>query len=272
MYKKIATTTILFSIVGMAIAATTASLFPATAGTYNSWNTSTGTTHYTLVDETSCNGTTDYVNTTTTGTRDSYGISLSSVPVGATITSISITPCASKNKSSGSSVMNVFYRLNGVNSADAGAYSLSGTSPVNLSATTFSGLSVVKNASTTLEIGAVYTSGTGGVRLSNVSTVISYTPAPPVAPSNLSATPLAFGTTSVVRLTWTDNSSDESGFLISRSLDGVNFTHLATTSANWTIRDDSSVAPSTTYYYRINAYNAGGNSAYSNIASTTTLP
>ncbi len=152
------------------------SLNPSADGTYTAWTPKSGTTHYTMVDEASCNGTTDYVSTATVGARDSYTVSLAGVPDNATITDIAIRPCASRNSSGGgSSVMNVFYRLNGANSADAGAYALTGTTPANLATTTFSGLSVTKTSSTALELGAVYSSGTKGARLSKIAVAVTYT-------------------------------------------------------------------------------------------------
>ena len=250
-------------LVSVALAATTATLLPTAEGTYLQWTPKSGSTHYTMVDETSCNGTTDYVATTVTGNRDSYQVSLSSIPDGATITNIAVTPCASKNKSSGSSVMNVFYRLNGANSADQGSYSLTGTTPVALATTNFSSLSIVKASSTAVQVGAVYTSGTGGARLSRVATVITYTPTAPNAPSNLIAN--VFGTSTIVSLSWTDNSSNEQGFWVERGTDGVNFNFLATTTSAFY----NNAPGSGTFYYRVKAYNEGGTSSFSNTASTT---
>lgn len=240
------------------------SVLPTSSGTYSSWSPSTGTVHYTLVDESSCNGTGDYVSTTAAGNRDSYAVSLASIPDGSVITSIAISPCASRN-SNKTSVMNVFYRLNGVNSADQGSYSLSGTTPTPLAATNYSGLSFVKAPSTSLEIGVVLTSGTGGARLSQISTTITYTPPVPAAPTNLNAS--IIGTSTSIGLSWTDNSSIESGFMIERSTDNVTFTILASTTANVTSYTDSATSIGNTYYYRVRAYNAGGNSANSNVAS-----
>jgi hypothetical protein len=152
---------------------------PSADGTYTSWTPSTGTTHFTLVDESPCNGTTDYVSTTVVGNRDSYSVNVSGISNGSTITAVAITPCASRVSSgSGTGVLNVFYRLNGANSSDAGAYAITGTTPTALATTTFSSLSVVKSSTTTLEIGAVFTSGTKGARLSRMATVITYTPGP----------------------------------------------------------------------------------------------
>jgi hypothetical protein len=240
------------------------SLLPTGAGSYSAWALSTGTTHYTLVDESSCNGVTDYVSTTVVGSRDSYAVSLAGVPDGSTITSVQITPCASRN-SNKSSVMNVFYRLNGVNSTDQGAYSLSGTTPAPLTATNFSGLSIVKNSSTTLEIGAVLTSGTGGARLSQIGTIITYTPTLPADPTLLNA----FATSTGIYLTWTDNANNESGFMVERSTDGASFTVVGSTTANVANKLDFTAATGTVYYYRVYAFNQTGNSGYSNVFSVS---
>ena len=256
-----------FGSVILASALTTASLMPTGVGSYSAWTPSAGSVHYTLVDETTCNGTTDYVSTATAGARDSYAVSLASVPDGATITGISLTPCASKDKQSGTALMSVFYRLNGVNGATSSAYSLSGSNPTVLAASTYSGLSVVKNASTTLESGAVYLSGSTGARLSNLATVVTYTvPAvPPTAPTNL----FAFASSSMIVATWTDTSSNENGFALERSTDGVNYTLIGTTTANVTSKIDFSTATGTLYFYRAYAFNASGNSGYSNVATTS---
>jgi hypothetical protein len=72
-------------------------------------------------------------------------------------------------------------------------------------------------------------------------------------------------------LAWQDNSSNEAGFKIERSLNGsTNWKEIGTTSANVTTYADTGLAPSTTYYYRVRAYNAAGTSAYSNTISGTT--
>jgi titin len=161
--------------------------------------------------------------------------------------------------------MNVFYRLNGVNSADSGAYSLTGTTPVELATTTFSGLSTVKMASTTLEIGAILTSSTKGARLSRIAAVITYTEL--TAPTTLSAVAT---TTSSILLTWTDTASNETGFTIDRSTDNVNWSALATTSANVTSYNNTGLTASTTYYYRVRAYNAGAYTSFTSAAWATT--
>lgn len=253
------------SITSLALADSLGPVTPTSDGFYLQWSPSGGSTHYTLVDESSCNGTTDYVSETSIGQRDSFGINLSSIPDGATITQIDITPCASKHQNGGSnSTMNVFYRYNGVNSADAGSYSLTGTTPVALATTSFSGLSHVKSSSSTLQIGAVLSAGNKGARLSRMATQVTYTLLN--APSNLSATPSG----SQVGLSWTDNATNEDGFKIERSTDGGAFLQITTVNVNVTAYTDTGSTANHSYAYRVRAYNTAGNSAYSNTASAHT--
>jgi hypothetical protein len=90
---------------------------------------------------------------------------------------------------------------------------------------------------------------------------------PPAAPSALTATAAS---SSQINLGWTDNATDESGFKIERSTDGTTFTQVATVAANVATFSNTGLSVSTTYYYRVRAYNAGGDSAYSNTANATT--
>ncbi|GAB6067761.1 hypothetical protein JCM13664_10800 [Methylothermus subterraneus] len=101
-------------------------------------------------------------------------------------------------------------------------------------------------------------------------TVASFRPAQatsaPNAPSNLSAS----AQSESIQLTWIDNASNESGFKIERSLDGQSFAQIATLGENATSFIDTGLTASTTYYYRVRAYNGVGDSAFSNIAQATT--
>ncbi|MGE5608618.1 MAG: fibronectin type III domain-containing protein, partial [Bacillota bacterium] len=89
----------------------------------------------------------------------------------------------------------------------------------------------------------------------------------PAAPSALTATAAS---TSQIALKWTDNSSNETGFLIERATGTGSFTQIASVGAGVTSFTDSGLTASTAYSYRVRATNAAGNSAYSNTAAATT--
>ena len=91
---------------------------------------------------------------------------------------------------------------------------------------------------------------------------------PPAAPSGLAA---SAASSSQINLTWTDNSNNETSFILERSTDNVTFTQVATPAQNATSYNDTNLLSSTLYYYRIRATNAVGPSANSNVASATTL-
>lgn len=69
---------------------------------------------------------------------------------------------------------------------------------------------------------------------------------------------------------WDDQSTNESGFKIERSVDGNTFVEIATVEASVTSYIDHNLSPSTTYWYRVRAYNSTATSDYSNITGGTT--
>ena len=93
---------------------------------------------------------------------------------------------------------------------------------------------------------------------------------PPAAPSGLNLVANSF---SDISLTWSDNSNNEIGFDIERSPDGTgSWTSVALAGTNATSYQDTGLSAGTQYFYRLSAYNSGGYSPLSNIASATTGP
>jgi hypothetical protein len=109
--------------------------------------------------------------------------------------------------------------------------------------------------------------------ISNEASVTTPGIVPPAAPSNLVAT--AFSATQV-NLTWADNASTETGFTIERApvTNGIPgaFAPIDGVGADITTYSDPTASPATTYAYRVVAFNQGGDSQPSNVATVTTLP
>ncbi len=91
----------------------------------------------------------------------------------------------------------------------------------------------------------------------------------PDAPSGLSATAVS---SSEIGISWTDNSSNETGFKIERKTGaGGTWGQITTVGANYTYYSDTGLNYNTTYYYRVCAYNNAGDSSFSNEAYDTTF-
>jgi hypothetical protein len=85
----------------------------------------------------------------------------------------------------------------------------------------------------------------------------------PAAPNTLKAQIAAKG----VGLTWNDPAYNETGYQVYRSVgDSLSYTLLSTLAAGASSFNDSTTNGSTQYYYKVNALNAVGTSAYSNQA------
>ena len=92
---------------------------------------------------------------------------------------------------------------------------------------------------------------------------------PPAPPSALTAVAVS---SSQINLTWVDSDNTETGFKIERcSGEGcTNFAQIATVGANVTTYANTGLTASTSYSYRVRAYNTAGDLGYSNIASAVT--
>jgi len=108
----------------------------------------------------------------------------------------------------------------------------------------------------------------GGV--SEYSAVASATTfdVPPSAPASLS---VSGATSTSLDLGWSDTSGNETGFRIEQSTDGLNFSEVLVTGANITTATIGSLQPATTYYFRVRAFNAFGESAAVAASGTTLL-
>lgn len=89
----------------------------------------------------------------------------------------------------------------------------------------------------------------------------------PAAPSNLTATA---SSPTQVKLSWKDNSNNETGFKIERQIgaQGV-WTQIATSATNTTGYANTGLTAGQSYRYRVRATNSAGNSAYSNVVAIT---
>jgi titin len=97
---------------------------------------------------------------------------------------------------------------------------------------------------------------------------------PPSAPSNLNATLATTLPVPRVTLNWTDNATNELGFNLARQTGttcaGATWTALPAQLANTVSFIDTGVAANTGYCYRIQSFNAAGQSAW--VTSTVTVP
>ena len=91
---------------------------------------------------------------------------------------------------------------------------------------------------------------------------------PPTAPTNLIISSTSY---SEIDLNWTDNSNNEDGFVIeeAQGTDSL-FTPIDSVPANVTSYSRTGLLPDTAYFYRVEAYNGAGSSAFTNEASSTT--
>jgi PKD repeat protein len=89
------------------------------------------------------------------------------------------------------------------------------------------------------------------------------------APSAATSLSALAASSSQIDLAWSDNSDNEFGFRIERSTDGATWFAMSTVAANQISYSDTGLPPSTTYQYRVVAYN-GIDANPSNVFSVST--
>jgi probable HAF family extracellular repeat protein len=93
-------------------------------------------------------------------------------------------------------------------------------------------------------------------------------PLPPAAPTQLA---FAVNAAGGVDLTWTDNSSNETGFALWRRLNAGEWSQIGVAGLDQPRFTDNGLDPNAAYSYRVHAVNAGGVSAGSNEVTRTGL-
>jgi hypothetical protein len=128
------------------------------------------------------------------------------------------------------------------------------------------GCAVIDVLSNRLDLTFLQTDATAG----DYFTIIKAPPPTntPAEPTGLIATAIA---TNRIVLSWTDNATNEQGFKIERSTNGVDFVQFGTVGAGVTNATNSGLLAARTYHFRVRAYNVAGDSAYSEVAQATTF-
>lgn len=143
----------------------------------------------------------------------------------------------------------------------AGSWSQIGSTTV--STTTFTDTGVSLGNTYFYRVSAI-----NGALTSPPSDELAVSVSPPAIPSPLTATA---NSTSAITLFW-PNVEAESGYKIERGTSSTGpWTQIATTAVDVTTYQNASLTQSTTYFFRIRSTNGIGDSAYSEVASATTL-
>jgi fibronectin type 3 domain-containing protein len=113
----------------------------------------------------------------------------------------------------------------------------------------------------------VATSRNGDSAPSAIVTATTAAPSLPAVPTGVGAVAVS---SSQIDVTWQDVAG-ESGYKVQRSIDGVTgWAQVGATSQDVLSFSDTDLSASTTYWYRVVAHNAGGDSAPSAVVSATT--
>ncbi|MEO6228773.1 MAG: fibronectin type III domain-containing protein [Ferruginibacter sp.] len=158
----------------------------------------------------------------------------------------------------------IYRRESAANGSASASIGITGTSTGNGNYLSLNGSGSSPSVSSTTETTNISS------RPSNGRT-FTFSQTSPTAPGSLSYNSI---TTTSLKLNWTDNSGNETAFVIYSSTDGINYTYLAQTSANATSYTATGLAPGTTYYHRVYALREGALSTVlsGNQATTSCVP
>lgn len=139
---------------------------------------------------------------------------------------------------------------------------------VGPNATSYSNTGLNASTQYNYRVRSYNTAGNSGYSSVASATTQASTPSSPAAPTALAVSVVS---SSQLNLTWTDNANNEAGFRIERSTgSSTTYAEIATVAANVSSYSNTGLTASTQYNYRVRAYNATGNSAYTSVVSGTT--
>lgn len=144
--------------------------------------------------------------------------------------------------------------------------SILNTSTASVTRSIFHSSSNTANSSAFITVGATPTQTTNTttpttnsfaatVQIANLANrFFTFTPAVALAPTALTFTGVTGSTTT---LNWTDNATNELGYFVYRSTDGISYTLVNTTAANATTYSATGLSFGATYYWRVAAFTEG---------------
>jgi titin len=154
------------------------------------------------------------------------------------------------------------------NNGVAGGYAAVATLAANT--TTYANVKVAANTKYWYRLRATSAGGNSAWVVTSVTSLAEA----PLAPTALTATRTTSALTAT--LSWTDNSNDETGFLIEQAPDNGGapgtYAQVGTVAANVKTYTASGLTGATTYWFRVASYNAYGTSYANGASVTTALP